>query len=50
MPTDFVSDYEALTGETVEDATKRLAHIVETKVIAAPVPVKVAPVKVAEVK
>ncbi len=48
MPIDFVSDYEDLTGETVEAATARLQGRVETKVIAAPETVEVAPATVAE--
>ncbi len=43
MPIEFVSDYEALTGETVEAATRRLSPVVETKVVSAPETVDVAP-------
>ena len=45
MPTDYVEDYEELTGKKREDA-----FTVETKVIAAPETPEVEPVTVAEVK
>ena len=44
MPTYYVEDYEEVTGLKPEGSP------VETKVIAAPEKVKVAPAKVAEVK
>jgi hypothetical protein len=45
MPTDFVEDYEAVTGKKREDA-----FVVETKVIGAPETPAVEPVTVAEVE
>ena len=45
MPTDYVEDYEELTGKKREDA-----FVVETKVIGAPETPEVEPVTVAEVK
>ena len=45
MPTDYVEDYEELTGKKREDA-----FTVETKVIGAPETPEVEPVTVAEVK
>lgn len=45
MPTDFVEDYEAVTGKKREDA-----FVVETKVIGAPETPTVEPVTVAEVE
>ena len=51
---DFVSDYEAVTGESIKDATARLEADAEartetkTKVIKAPKSPKVAPATVAE--
>ncbi len=47
MPTDYVSDYEEVTGKKREDA---FPAEVETKVVVAPVEVEVVPATVAEVK
>jgi len=44
MPTDYVEDYEEVTG------LKRGEQVVETKVVVAPEKAEVAPAKVAEVK
>jgi len=47
MPTDYVEDYEEVTGLKREDAP---AGVIETKVVVAPKSAKVAPATVAETK